>query len=141
MGCPSDEGDGIRPLLIVRPAAVQPHDNANGATVILQARGGDRLAVRTDNGTHALGSTSMRRQTSCLAVDAQTITLSEIEIFPTQNEALVYVDLRQTAGTADATIEDSCAGTTIKQLIVPVSGAANPPISDASAAEGGADAR
>jgi hypothetical protein len=123
--CPEDGAEDA--LLIARPAGIQPDEDSSGITVIIQATGGDRLAVRTEKGRHAFQPSAQRRETSCVPLAAGRLTLLELQVFPEADEPLMFVDLRQSGGAADAGLDDSCAGETLRTVVVALRGKALPP--------------
>lgn len=116
-GCPDEDGDE-RPLLIVRAASSQPREDSSGMTVVIQAFGGDRLAVRTEKGTHAFQSSPERRATSCLAIDASSLTPLQMQVFSTEAEPLVFVDLRAGNGAQYGGLDEPCSGETLETRVV-----------------------
>jgi len=89
VACGESNSD-VEPFLILKAAAVSPGAEAAPEAVVVQARGGGALLIRTENGTHRLGREATSHRTSCIETPESILTMGVQAMEP---GALLTVDL------------------------------------------------
>lgn len=137
---PDEEKDQV--ALIAQPAGDQPESDALGVVMVVQAKGGDRLRVRTTAGMHRRTVDEKLVPTSCITLPKSELTTLYFTVLPDDGESLLFVDLVDSTKPGDPPVDadtllETCPGKTLLGRIVAVRHPVQEPAEDAGEASNG----